>query len=214
MANEENAKKSNKGQDVEHNSDLGAFNANRAKEAKKSEDLLKGKEKEELLEGMQKEELLESAPDEKLLMDEKDTKLVELTENLQRVAAEFDNYKKRVAKERGEQAGMGNAKMIEKLLPFLDEFELASAAAEKSSDEILKNGMKLMYGKFRKLLEAEGLQEMNPVGEKFDPYRHEAAMQECVEGKEEGMIVRVIRKGYMLNGKILRHAMVSVCKKE
>ena len=170
--------------------------------------------KEELLEGMQKEELLEGAPEEQLIMDEKDTKLVELTEHLQRVAAEFDNYKKRVEKEKSEQVGVGNARMIAKLLPFLDEFELACIAAEKSSDEILKNGMKLMYEKFSGLLENEGLQAMNPVGEKFDPYRHEAAMQENVEGKEEGTIVRVIRKGYLLNGKILRHAMVSVCKKE
>lgn len=185
------------------------------------EELLSGMEKDELLEGMQKEELLEGekeellegANEEKLLMDEKETKLVELTESLQRVAAEFDNYKKRVAKERGEQEENGRVKMVEKLLPFLDELELASIAAEKAGDGEIRSGMKLLYSKFKSMLGKEGLQEMNPLGKKFDPYRHEAAMHEEKEGAQEGEIVSVIRKGYMLNGKILRHAMVSVCRK-
>jgi len=194
MANEQNEKK------------------NGNKEAKK-EELIREAPKEEMLEGEKKEELLEGEPEEKLIMDEKDTKLTELTESLQRVAAEFDNYKKRVAKEKGEIEKSGSAKMVGKLLSFLDELELASKSAEKSQDAVLKDGLGLLCLKFKGLLEKEGLQEMNPVGEKFDPYRHEAAMQEEKEGVEEGTIVRVIRKGYMLNGKILRHAMVSVCKK-
>jgi molecular chaperone GrpE len=133
----------------------------------------------------------------------------ELTNHLRRLAAEFDNYKKRAAKEKLESEGRGVAKMIENLLPFLDELEMADAAAEKSQDEALKSGMRMLCSKFRGILEKEGLSGMNPVGEKFDPYRHEAVMREG-SGEEEGTIVKVLRKGYLLDGKILRHAMVSV----
>jgi molecular chaperone GrpE len=114
-------------------------------------------------------------------------------------------------KEKSESEGRGCAKIIEKMLPILDEFEIALLSAEKSPDETLRNGMTLMYGKLRGILEKEGLTEMVPLGEKFDPYRHEAVMREESD-EPDGTIVKVIRKGYLLNGKILRHAMVGVAK--
>lgn len=150
---------------------------------------------------------------------EKDTKEIpkhdkttELENHLKRVQAEFENYKKRVAKEKEELILRGNANMMKKLLEFVDEFELASmhiTHGGKKSDEHVK-GMEMLYANLLSLLKSEGVEEMKDV-EKFDPYKHEAIRQE-ESNKPEGTIISVIKKGYSYKGSILRHAMVIISK--
>ena len=134
-------------------------------------------------------------------------KNIELEEHLKRLQAEFENYKKRIAKENEHLTLNASASLIQKLLPTLEAFE-AALSSEKMDKETEK-GIKMVYESLVDVLKREGLEEMKD--EKFDPFRHEVVRQ--VEGKEDGKIVEVIKKGYLLNGKILRHALVVITKK-
>jgi len=131
----------------------------------------------------------------------------EIEEQLKRLQAEFENYKKRIAKENEHLTLNASASLIQKLLPTLEAFE-AALSSEKMDKETEK-GIRMVYGSFIDVLEKEGLEEMKD--EKFDPFRHEVVRQ--IEGKEDGKIVEVVKKGYLLNGKILRHALVVITKK-
>ncbi|MBI4399460.1 nucleotide exchange factor GrpE [Candidatus Micrarchaeota archaeon] len=164
---------------------------------------------------------MEETEDKKLMGEEKPEELVsremefkkqveELTEHLKRLQAEFENYKKRVAKEREETRRLASKDLVVKLLPFLDEFELSLKAFARSKDENHK-GLKLLHENLLSILRREGLDEIKSLGEKFDPYAHEVANMEESD-KEEGTVVGVIRKGYVLNGNVIRHALVSVAK--
>lgn len=138
-------------------------------------------------------------------------KVAELEERILRLRADFENYKKRSEKENNALRESSKADMLGKILPIVDEFEIAISHMETASDKEFKHGMQLIYSKFSDLLEREGVREMEAMGQSFDPYKHDAIRQG--EG-EEGRIVEVIQKGYLLNGKILRHAKVVVGKGE
>ncbi|MFH2106693.1 MAG: nucleotide exchange factor GrpE [Candidatus Micrarchaeota archaeon] len=155
-------------------------------------------EKKELLE-KQKEELIEHK-EQKLLSNKK---VDELTNDLKRVMAEFDNYKKRSEKEKFEFARIANAEIIKQLLNVLDELEI-------TMQHVKDKGVEMVYANLVAILKANGLVEMND--KKFDPYKHEAIKQ--VEGDDEGKIIETIKKGYTLNGVVLRHALVIVSKKK
>jgi molecular chaperone GrpE len=131
-----------------------------------------------------------------------------LKDRLLRMAAEFDNYKKRVAKDMDNSKEMGRAEVISKLLPTVDEFELAIGAFE-SKDEHLK-GIDLIYSNMMSTLHSFGLREIEVSG-KFDPYRHEIMLAQESD-KEDGAIIKVVRKGYLLNTIMLRPASVIVSK--
>lgn len=144
----------------------------------------------------------------------------ELEERLMRLQAEFENYKKRAAKENERVREYAAADMILKLLPVVDEFGIAMAHAkqeghahgtrpEHGTRDEFRRGMELIYAKLADMLKKEGLEEMKALHESFDPYKHDAVRQG--EG-DEGKVVEVVRKGYMLNGKVLRHAKVVVGK--
>ncbi|MDE1827749.1 MAG: nucleotide exchange factor GrpE [Candidatus Micrarchaeota archaeon] len=152
------------------------------------------KENEQVVEGVAKD-----APDES----------EELKDRLLRLAAEFDNYKKRTGKEIDASKNLGKAELLKKLLPTLDEFELAISSMDSSKNDALK-GMKLVYSNFSDALKAEGLQEMDAKG-KADPYRHEVVMAKESE-EEEGTILEVVRKGYMFKDLMIRPASVIVSK--
>lgn len=124
-----------------------------------------------------------------------------------RLQAEFENYKKRSEREAHSARERTEAGMLLKLLPIVDEFEIALSHMEHSKE--FRHGMELIYAKLRDLLKKEGAEEMRAEGESFDPYRHEALRQG--EG-EEGKVVEVVLKGYVLRGKVLRHAKVIVGK--
>jgi molecular chaperone GrpE len=166
-----------------------------------------------------KEEL--EAPEKKAKIAHKEQKLVgdieqrigDLENQLKRVQAEFENYRKRTDKERQMLLSAGSAVMIEKLLPIMDEMEIAVDAIHHEADiKEIKSGMEMLHKKFHSLLEKEGLMEMDSLGKVFDPYRHEAVRR--IEGDEDDKIVEVLKKGYLFKGGVLRHAMVVVSKKE
>ncbi len=98
-------------------------------------------------------------------------------------------------------------------MPVVDNLERAISAAESHKDEkTIKEGIEMVYTQFLGILEKEGLEEINPIGGKFDPELHEAVMQEESEDYSEDTIVEVLQKGYRLNDKVLRPAMVKVSK--
>ncbi len=134
-------------------------------------------------------------------------KIKELEERLMRLQAEFENYQKRAARENEMVRQNASADVILKLLPVVDEFDIAMSHVDKASHKDFKQGMEMIYSKLLDLLKKEGVEPSDALGERFDPYRHDAIRQG--EG-EAGKIVEVIQKGYSYKGKILRHAKVVV----
>ena len=133
----------------------------------------------------------------------------ELSNRLLRLTAEFDNYKKRTAKEKEALATQSEARLMLRLLPAYEEAGLAQKEVEKIADPATRKGVLLVLGNLRASFEKEGLQPMKLVNEKLDPFRHEVALRE-ESVAPEGTIVRVIKQGYFYKGEVLRHAMVSV----
>lgn len=142
--------------------------------------------------------------------DPRDEKIAELTETLQRIQAEFENYKKRVDKETASFKEYAKAEFMKELLPILDSFELAIQNKEKKEDFI--KGVELIYAQLFSLLEKEGLRKIEALGKKFDPYRHDVLLSEKTD-KEEDIVLEELQKGYMFKDKVLRHTKVKVSKK-
>ena len=140
----------------------------------------------------------ETQNEEKVMKEE--SKEAEHLERLQRLQAEFENYRKRTQKEKQETILNSNASLITELIVVLDNFELS---LKHNGDK----GVNLIYGELKKILEKQGLKEINAEG-KFNPEYHEAVLQE--EGSEDGKIVEILEKGYMLNDKLLRATKVKV----
>lgn len=127
-----------------------------------------------------------------------------------RLYAEFDNFRRRSAKESFEVIANANAKLVGKLTEVLENFNRAFDAAGKGTPEDFEKGVKLIFGRFKEILDAEGLEEIDPVGAEFDPNLHEALMQQASDTVPENHVVQVISKGYKLKSKILKHAKVIV----
>jgi molecular chaperone GrpE len=136
-------------------------------------------------------------------------------DSLQRLKAEFDNFRKRVRKEQSEFLKLAAQGVIGELLPVVDNFERA-LAHEAHGDQIeqFKDGLQLVYSQMIDVLAKEGLSALEPVGESFDPTRHEAMMQVTSDEHGEGIIVKVLEKGYVLNDRVIRPAKVMVSKGE
>ncbi len=136
----------------------------------------------------------------------------ELIDQLRRLQAEFENYKKRIEKERGEFSRYVKGEVIAKLLPVIDNFELAlNSCDEKRREERFYKGVELIYAQLMEVLEKEGVRTFNPIGERFDPYKHEAMLSEESE-REKNTIIEVLQKGYTLHDKVLRTAKVKVAR--
>jgi len=133
----------------------------------------------------------------------------ELTERLLRLTAEFDNYKKRTAKEKEALALQSEARLMLRMLPIYEELGLAEKEVAKLPDGEARKGTLMVLAKLRKGFESDGLQPMKLEGEKYDPFRHEVALREESDAPE-GEIVRVIKQGYLYKGAVLQHAIVSV----
>ncbi|MCL5433675.1 MAG: nucleotide exchange factor GrpE [Candidatus Marsarchaeota archaeon] len=155
----------------------------------------------------EKKQNVEEKVDEKVKKDE----LVECKERLLQLAAEFDNYKKRIKNEIDISKQKGKAEFIKELLPIIDEFELALIAAKKSNDENIKKGIELLYSNFVGALKKEGLKEINSDG-LYDPYQHEIILIQEDNSKPDGTIIEIAKKGYTFNGILLRVASVIVSK--
>ena len=132
----------------------------------------------------------------------------ETEDRLKRVAAEFDNYKKRNAKERDGLYNSLIADIVSNFLPILDNLE--KAVESETKDEEYKKGIELVLKQFKDVLSAKGVTEIETVGKTFDPELHEAVSSVQDETKGEKEIVQEYRKGYMIGNKVIRHSMVIV----
>ncbi|HEV3474185.1 MAG TPA: nucleotide exchange factor GrpE [Actinomycetota bacterium] len=136
----------------------------------------------------------------------------EYLEHLQRLKAEFDNYRKRVLKEQTRSVELATEPVMAKLLEVLDEFELALMAAEAKPDfDKFLRGVELVYAKLTDILRSEGLERIDAEGKPFDPERHEALLQG--EGEGEPYVADVLRPGYTLRGRVIRPAGVKVSRR-
>jgi molecular chaperone GrpE len=134
-------------------------------------------------------------------------------DDLRRLQADFDNYRKRTLREQTARTASASQALVAKLLPVLDNFELAVSAAEQSRDfDRMLKGVEMVLGALREVLEGEGLVKIEAEGKPFDPERHEAVIAVEQEDTEPGTIVDIVRAGYELGGKVLRPAMVKVAK--
>jgi molecular chaperone GrpE len=128
-----------------------------------------------------------------------------------RLAADFDNYRKRVAREQAELSTRANERLLNELLPVLDDLERALEAAVQHEEAKLEEGVQLVHRSLLALLERHGLSEIDTEG-RFDPHVHEALLTQPDEGAEEGAVLQVLQKGYRLGGRVLRPARVIVAE--
>lgn len=145
--------------------------------------------------------------------DKKDQQIAELTDQVKRQMAEFDNFRKRTEKEKSAMFEVGARSVLEKLLPIVDNFERGLAAvpeAEKESSTAV--GMEKIYKQLVKAMEELDVKPIEAVGKEFSPDFHNAVMQAEEEGVDENIIVEEFQKGYLYRGSVLRHSMVKVNK--
>jgi molecular chaperone GrpE len=128
----------------------------------------------------------------------------------QRTQADFENYRKRMARENAQAAERGVTKVAKELLPALDHLELALRAAEGHEDVV--KGFAMVGEELAAALERVGVQPFSPEGEAFDPNEHEAMAQQPAEGVEPGTVVEVYQRGWRINGAVLRPARVVVAQ--
>jgi molecular chaperone GrpE len=128
--------------------------------------------------------------------------------DLKRVAAEFDNFRKRIARDQEAQAARAHEKLVKELLPVLDDLERALVAAEEHEEAKLEEGVRLVHRELRSALGKEGLVEIETDGA-FDPHVHEALLTQPSE-HADGAILEVIQKGYRLGDRVLRPARVVI----
>ena len=136
-------------------------------------------------------------------------------EQLLRTAADLENYKKRAARERQDAVRFANESLLEKILPVLDNFEMALTAANapNTTVESLQAGVNMIQQQLKSALAEAGLEEINAAGQPFDPNFHEAISQQESADAPEGQVVQQVRKGYKLRDRLLRPASVIVAKK-
>jgi molecular chaperone GrpE len=137
-------------------------------------------------------------------------------DRLLRVTAEFDNFRKRAARDKEEAIRYANHKLLERLLPVMDSFDMAITAASAQNGETsqsLKEGIDLVFQQFKSVLTEAGLEEIESHGKPFDPNLHEAVSQLETEEFEEGHVAHQIRKGYLLRDRLVRPSTVVVAKK-
>lgn len=185
------------------------------KEEIAKEELKKPGSRKEVREAMEIEELEQEI--EVLRKELENCKNIEdeYMDRIKRLQADYENYRKRTLKEHIEHLKRANKDLISKMLPVIDNFEIALETGKrlkKEHDEFYK-GVKMIYEKIMDLLKNENVQVIDPHGQEFDPRVCEAAVTEAVADVEEGNILEVLRKGYMIDGFLIRPAVVKVCKK-
>ncbi len=145
-------------------------------------------------------------------IDEMQRELEDLREQLLRKSADFDNYRKRMQREKEEFASYANRELLLDLVPIIDDFERAIKSGEESQDfTAFHDGIVMIEKQFISMLERKWhLSRFESVGEEFDPQRHEAMLTEEVPGHEQSMVLEDYQKGYLLNERVLRPAKVKV----
>jgi molecular chaperone GrpE len=136
-------------------------------------------------------------------------------DKLLRQTADFENYKKRVVREKQEATKYANESLLQKLIPIVDNFEAALAAtgAQNASTDSLQTGVNMIYTQLKSTLADAGLEEIDAANKAFDPNFHEAVSQQETEDAPEGQVVQQLRKGYKLRDRLIRPATVVVAKK-
>jgi molecular chaperone GrpE len=143
--------------------------------------------------------------------DDKQQKIDELQDKYLRLHAEFDNFRRRTAKERLELIQQANKDLILNILPIYDDFQRALGAFEKSDNkEALEEGVRLIFNKFTNVLNSVGVKPIEATGKGFDPEEHDAVTRINAGPDMSGKVVDEIQKGYTLNDKIIRHSKVVV----
>ena len=132
----------------------------------------------------------------------------EVDDRLLRLAAEFDNYKKRAARERQEYVALANERLVKELLPILDDLERALVAATEHEEAALEDGVRLVHQSLENLLARQGIREIDAAG-MFDPHVHEALLSQPSDAAE-GSVIDVVQKGYTLGDRVVRPARVVV----
>jgi molecular chaperone GrpE len=131
-------------------------------------------------------------------------------DDLKRLKAEFENYRKRMIKEQTSMIERASVAVVERLLPILDNFELALLAADRTKDfASMVRGVEMVYGELVELLRKEGLERIDALGKAFDPEMHEAVLRSEGEG-DEIVVLEEMRPGYAIAGRVVRPAMVKV----
>ena len=145
-------------------------------------------------------------------LEKAQAELAEMKNQLLYKAAEFENYRKRTLKERAELILNGGEKVITAILPVLDDMERAIANGSKTEDpQVLREGMELIYQKFVKTLESQGVSKIETKDADFDTDLHEAvAMVPGMGDDKKGKVIDCLQEGYKLNDKVIRHAKVAV----
>jgi len=173
-----------------------------SKRKKKTEEAQQAK-----VEGKEEKEL--EAEELKKKLEETSKRAEDLFSRLQYLQADFENYKKRVERDKEAFVKFANEELIVKLLPVIDDFERALTSLK---DEEAK-GMKMIFDNLMKSLKEEGLEEIPALGQDFDPYKHEVAEQINDDNLGENKIARVVQKGYFFNLKVIRPSKVVVARK-
>jgi len=164
---------------------------------------------------IEKEEMLKKLKDElsetKKVVQEKDNLSQEYLKHLERLQADFDNYKKRQEKKQREFIEFANERLINNLLSVIDNLERALDSTKNEKDtRAIKEGINNTLKDFRNILKKEGVKPMQSIGHRFDPYKHEAVMRIDTDKYSEDTVIEEFQKGYYIKSKVLRPAMVKV----
>ena len=159
------------------------------------------KEEVEAAEDAQEEEVSKEA--------EAEAKMAQMKDQLLRTMAEFDNYRKRTTKEKEQIFNRGMSYVVEAILPVIDNFERALSAAKDRDDNFVK-GVEMTYNQMLSALKNLGVEQMDSLGQTFDPHFHDAMQHVEDEQYGENEIVEVFQKGYMLNDQVIRPSLVKV----
>ena len=143
--------------------------------------------------------------------DKRDERIEELTDQVKRQMAEFENFRKRTEKEKSQMYEVGAKSIIEKILPVVDNFERGLAAVpEEQKNDAFVDGMDKIYKQMMTVFAEMGVKPIEAVGKEFDPEYHNAVMQVESEEYESGVVAQELQKGYMYRDSVVRHSMVAV----
>ena len=159
---------------------------------------------------MKKEEKKPETKDKEAQKKTEKEEIAYLTEQLQRLQAEFINYKNRIEKEKAGFADYNTAEFVLKLLPILDNFEIALNSCDKNNP--VSKGMEMIYAQLLDLLTKEGLRRIEALNKPFDAELHEAVLSEKSD-KPENTVIEELQRGYIFKEKVIRHTKVKVAKK-
>jgi len=160
--------------------------------------------------GPSRAELIEKLEDLQRVLDETREQSDEHLRGMQRAAADFANYRRRVDEERAGLSQFSNALLIGKLLAVLDDFDRALETVPPGTNEAWVDGIRLVERKLRALLEAEGVTEIEALGQPFDPNLHEAVVHETTTDHPDNQVIGELQRGYRLRDRVLRPSLVRV----